>query len=730
MERAERTMRVEAGTGIDCRSSGLRRARSGFMLPLVFGTMALLTLFFVSMSFLSSGQTQTASHVLDSARSLSIAKAGAEWAITSYASGTYLDNPLSDKKINPLHEALFGTSVKEGEFPLEYPNELREYVENELHGKLEVTAKLCDVVPLLLPNNLDGFKQDPIEKTGTIEFSAVGTVKKASRRVCIRKGFKLVMMVHPVLSKFTLFLREKPAGQDVNSLERRTASFGYENGCSPIILNNQGYKPTGESNAFGVVTPSTQAFDLSIVTKDGFAELVRKSGWVFLNSGAEPWNLNLSGGGDYGEYDDRLLLRVGLYRNRVLEDSLTKTLPTGETIEQLRERFQGMKTDYECRSPQGDIQKKPSKILYMRYLFPNDPPKSSLLRPFGTGTRFSPTLVFGPVSMWFMRFRGIDVTFLHAGATGKKTFTNVLIPGFLNEADFAQAYRPRTPEDADMVQFARILEIKDRNNPGPYFGKYATLMSEIASRPYLDALDYIFLAERESGTLLQPQASEKKYDEPPPHIIGDTPSSDTRPWLGNRSTLIGACGTFGMDTVTLYEGKLSDIFGCKEFQAKVTAVFRSFTELESAFRDGTSPRLRLPGIVYIGKDDLTIDREVEFTSPGILICGGSVILKAAVKSRHPVTIVSLKDITVETGSPIEAHLICLKGTFRAKNGFDIRGGLAARTMDFSTMKLNEKSISFAPEHDPYGNPVKWQEKAAYRYYLSQEEECFVEGGKK
>ncbi|HNW36350.1 MAG TPA: hypothetical protein PKM25_15530, partial [Candidatus Ozemobacteraceae bacterium] len=111
-----------------------------------------------------------------------------------------------------------------------------------------------------------------------------------------------------------------------------------------------------------------------------------------------------------------------------------------------------------------------------------------------------------------------------------------------------------------------------------------------------------------------------------------------------------------------------------------------------------------------------------------IISGGNICIKSAVKSSHPVTIVSLKDISVETGSPIDAHLICLMGTFRA-SGFNIRGGVAACSMAIPTMKY-DKTIRFAPAHDPYADPDKWKQKAAYRYYLSAEEEYFVEGGKK
>jgi len=714
--------RSDVTDGFRRENASILRVRQGFVLPLVFGAMAVLALFFTLMSFLSSGQTHAAGHFIDSARSLSIARAGAEWAVSAYASGTY------DEK-DPLCQTLFGSSAKEDEFELQYPKELFDYVQDELYGTLVVKVKVSDINSLPIPDGLQGFKQDPVEKSGVMEFSAVGCVGKASRRVRIRKGFKVVMMVHPVLSKFTLFLREKPDEQDVNVLERTTAGVAFENGGSPIVLNNQGFDTAGTCNAFSVVTPRTQKFDLSVVTRGGFAKLIQNSGWVFLNAQTpQPWILNLSGGGDHGEYDDRLLLRTAVYHIPSLEENITKELPSGEIIKGVCERFQGMKTDYETTSSEGDVQKKPSKVLHLRYLFPNDPPKASLIRPFGTNYKFSPTLVFGPVQTRYLVFRGIDVYMQNAGSAGGKLYPNALIPGFLNEADFVEAYKPKNPDDVAMADFARIMSISDRNNPGKDYPRYSNIMTKIATSSYIEALDYIFLDAPESGTLLRPKFSD--YTSPPPKMINDAGSPDIRPWIGNRDSLLKAQGAFGMDETPLFSGNLADIKGCKEFQSKVTAVFPSFKELEASFLEKNSSRLRLPGIVYVGKEDLILDKDLEITSPGIIISGGNICIKSVVKSRHPVTIVSLKDITVETSNPIEAHLICLMGTFRAKGGFNIKGGLAARSLDMSNMRTNEKNISFAPAHDPYSDSKKWKLKTAYRYQLSQGEEYFIEGGKK
>jgi hypothetical protein len=696
---------------------------NGFILPLVLGSMAVLVIFFTTMSLLTHGQTQAASHFLDSARSLAIAKAGAEWAVTAFASGTYRQNEFAGKD---FYDTLFSDSTANGEFLLQHPIELNNYVE-KIRGKLEVTVKVYDVAPLPVPAK--GFHVNPNEKSGKMEFSAVGTVGKASRRVCIRKGFKIVMMVHPVLSKFTLFVREKPDELHLNVLERKTMTAGFTNG-SPIILNNQGISPQNVSYAFDVVNLSTQEFDLSRVPE--FSTIVRKSGWVFLNSpSAQPWTLNLSGSGIDGNYDDRLLLRAAQYSNPFLKSTLTLVRPTGERITDFKERFQGMKSDFEVNSVCNPT-RAASEAISIHYLFPNAPPKVSLIRPFGTGSQFSPTLIFGPVEMKYLILRGIDV------AMQSETFSNVLIPGFPDVNTFKSAYKPGKSlkfisgnklidTSVDMDYFALFLNILNRNNAGPSFPAYSNIMTTIATSPYIDALDYICLDARETGTLLAPRS--KTYRSPIPKKVGDVAIPEIQPWVGNRNSLIAANGTFGGKDIPLFSGNLADIEGCKEFQSKVTMILPSFQELKARFLENSN-QLRLPGIVFIGHDDVIIDTDLQINSTGVLLCGGNITIRAPIKSRFPVTLVSFQNISVETTKPIEAHLICLAGKFKASNGFNIKGGLAARSLDMAGwLENSQKNITFEPAHDPFSNSETEIAKTSYQYHLSREEEYFVEGGK-
>ncbi|MFZ2960930.1 MAG: hypothetical protein WA705_28965 [Candidatus Ozemobacteraceae bacterium] len=714
--------RIDATTRSQSVIANLRQAGKGFVLPLVIGTMVVLTLFFATMSFLSSSQIQGASHFLDSTRALSIAKAGAEWAVVALASGTYLEK--SDVAEPDFYKRLFSASQDEYEGEVQHPYELEQYVSGELGGSLRVRVKIFEIETLPVMGG-DGFKGNPVEKSGKMEFSAVGTVGKASRRVRITKGFKVTMVVHPVLSKFTLFVRDKLPGQEVNVLKQETGNANFVNGC-PIILNNQGPDEDGKQKTYPVVNPD-QTFDLSCLQKPfdsrpyDFETLVRQSGWVFLNSQtpSQEWNLNLSGSGKNGDYDDRLLTRVGVYQNTYLK--LPRTLPTKEIFKDLQERFEGIKTDYEVIDHGAKVAKIASEELALHYLFPTEP-RSSLLRLFGTGSHFSPTLVFGPVSLTYLTIREISVIL-----TSKEECPNVRVPGFPDLATFRDAVKVENvinikDMDSNLVYFAKFFNFK-RNDAGPSYDEYAHTMTMLSTAPFLQAMDCIYLppVKLEQGSLGNPKGAQHPW--PPPKIQAPQ-------WVGGREDVVAGRGKFGPEDAPLFQGFLKDIDGCKEFQPKITAVFASFKELTDRFLQGNS--LRLPGIVYVGTETCTISQPLQITSPGILISGGDIHIQSGVRSKFPVTLVSLNDISVETTDQIDAHLICLRGKFKAKGGFTIKGGLAAGSLEMSGSEMVNpfpKTIIFEPKHDPYSDPVNGIKKEFFRYQLSLEEEYSVEGGK-
>ncbi len=694
----------------------LNRGKRGFILPLAIGAMVVLALFFGVMNLMSHGQIQGASHFLDSTRSLTIAKAGSEWALTALASGTFQSNPVIAPKA--FFNTLFSDTTDPFEGELQPPIELLDYVRDQLQGTLAVRVKVFDIAPLPLLG--PGFQAHPAEKSGKMEFTAIGTVGKASRKIRVTKGFKVNLIVHPVLSKFTLFVRNKLPGQQMNLLERKTAGTGFENGV-PVLLNNQ-----GDGKTISLVDLSSNRFDLTPIPP--FQEIARTSGWNFFNSGGSPWIFNLCGSGANGEYDDRFLLRLGLYRNRSLESNLNMRPDSGEIIHQLREKYQGLKSDYETFEKSGNtVVKIASETLAIHYLFPGDPPRVSLVRPFGSNTKFSPTLVLGPAFTAYLILRGLDVTLNFANGSGQKRFNDVLVPAFPDKESFVTAFKPKNvlkvPIDrtSDMHYYSVLYGISDRNDAGPAWTSYSRTMSTLATGTFMDALDFLSIGQKETGTLQAPVST--AYSNPPPAIFQTIPF-----WNGGPETLAQARGGFGPSGKPVFFGNLADIEGCKEFQSKITAVFSSFTELAARFMHPEG--LRLPGVVFVGKENLTIETPLHLLNPGILICGGNVTIKAKITSAFPFTLVSLGNILLETPAPIQAHLICLRGSFRATGGFTIKGGLAAGSLGLSEMvHPAPKSITFEPAHDPYSDPGGGIRKDLYFYQLSEQEEYFVEGGK-
>ena len=261
--------------------------------------MLVLAIFFGALSFLSRGQVQSATHYIESTRALELAEAGAAWASTVLASGSY--NPSPSFFSFELLKAIFDPTPDETkEHVIEIPESLDEYRQS-LGGTLSIIARVTK------PRKFDpveGFCSDPIEKYGEMQIVSTASVGRSARRVRVSRGFKVFLAVHPVLSKFTLFVRESPPNDQINSLIRGASADNFDNGA-PLLLQNH-------ETTYNAVDSS-----IHVPAFPPIAELARDSGWIFLNSPSASWTLHLSGSaGTTGEYDDRVLLRFGQYSDR------------------------------------------------------------------------------------------------------------------------------------------------------------------------------------------------------------------------------------------------------------------------------------------------------------------------------------------------------------------------------------------------------------------------------
>jgi len=689
-------------------SADLSRVRHGFVFPLVVGVIFVLGIFFGALSFLSRGQVQSAVHYVESTKALELAEAGAAWASTLLASGSY--NPKPDFFPLELLKAIFDiTPNKIEEHIIRPPDTLEEY-RRSLDGTLKIVARVTK------PRKFDpicGFFSDPIEKYGELEIVSTASVGKAARKVRVTRGFKVFLAVHPVLSKFTLFVREQPANDQINCLLRNSTSEGFENGA-PLVLQNQ-------EQPFNAVDKS-----IHIPALPTIPQLALDSGWVFLNSPNSSWTLNLSGSsGETGEYDDRLLLRFARYDDPVLKAAMKVAQPN--QLKGMMRQYQGIKSKFLVFTSSGPVEKTAADVLGVHYLF-GDIPKVSILRPFGTGSRLSPTLIFGPVFRKYIHYRLIQADLMDPNTGNLVPFKPTVVPGFPDQNSFDDGIRnPLTTGSqkysADITILCQLFTI-DPQNPATSWAWYKAMATELTTDPYLDSLDYLYLQAKESGPVNDPVPS--SFSEPLPEIL--TNFDQWKPSVPLAESLKTATGQINRGKTPVYKGNLGDIEGLKELQAKITVNFPTSADFSSrCIRKGI---LRIPGIIYINQGGLELDTPLQVDAGGIIIVNGDITVSAGIIASDPVTLISTQNITIKTSSRIEARLVCLRGEFRAQGGFNILGGVAAKKLNLSDMLHGQpKTIAFDGRFDPFRRDTANQPNPLYRYKISEEEEYIIEPGK-
>ncbi|HOT27100.1 MAG TPA: hypothetical protein PLU72_02850 [Candidatus Ozemobacteraceae bacterium] len=683
-------------------------ARRGFLLPAIVLIALVLALMFGALSYMTRGQVHSAAYFIDASRALGLAEAGAGWAIAALASGSYTESPPFVRRA--FYDAMFSDGGTDYEGDVEPCDELKQYI-NKLGGDLSLRVRLSRWQPLVA--GAPGFKNDPVEKMGRIDVEAVAEVGNARRKVRMSRGVKVYLAVHPVIGKFTCFIRKKPASDDlVNALERTTNGAGFTNG-TPLVLNNR-----GAGNGFNVVTP---ALDLGALPD--LNELSKSSGWVFLNSDTAPWTLNLAGSANDTDYDDRSMLRFGAYSNDALLTAVnTPPQAGGTTVTQVNEKFQGLKRDYTISK--GGSVVVASDFLSVRHLFPSLP-KASIIRPFGTNGDLSPTLLFGPVLRRYLRVRSVDCKINISGVD--KTFKEVGVPGFPDESSFKQAFLhpPTSPRDYadDFVLYAQLWNmIADAPGLAAGWNKWRSSQTTLVSEPFIEGLNYLAVAERETGTVQNPVS--KAYTDPPPDVV-----TGLDLWAGGSEGLRKAEGIFGASGKPLFEGGLGEIEGIREFGPKITAMYAAPKAYLDRHLD-QSGNIAVAGVVYLGPEDLLIDRKWNVTAGGVLVVGGNIDIRAGIRSAEPLTLVSTENITIDTSEPVEAQLICLRGKFTPRNAFTIRGGVAAGEIDLTNMvNSQKKQINWDSRFDPYAVSSAMSVGSPYRYRVSEEEEYVVEPGK-
>lgn len=706
------------------RGSQERHPNSGMVLPIVVLAMLVLALFFAAMSFLSRGQVTGAIHYLDSSRAVILADAAVRKVVQELASGAFEPNPTVIPPAFYTH--LFSASTEPWHGPIEPSAAVKDFVrEIGAEGRsvdLDIQIGLQKLTPL--PHDTpSGIAADPIEKSGEVEITAVATVGNASRRIRITKGIKVFQAVHPLLAKFTLFVKSPPTTDRearLNPLKRLATKRGFADNLLPLQLEN--------GVSFQVVENNNLVFANRNMTPATIAQIERQAGWVYLG-GNQTWGLGLSGPGLDSEFDDRSVLRYATYPNKNPDLAWGEALIAkggASRVDAFLINLEGMREELIVRGAVRPLR----DLLFTRFMAPV-PTGVSLLRLFGRGDKVSPTLVFGPVERRYLQVQAINCTI------GTRSLTGVAVPGFHSESDFTEIItNPPAPYAGDFNYFRILFELDPSTQPAAEnWRKFQTAMSRVATESYNSGLDYL-VSNRERNTITAPQGDDTGRPVTPGAFTGQLSL-----WQGTGADPLEAMrqseGTIRTESGrSLFQGNLSRIEGLAEILPKTTARFSSaadfLAETCPARRPGT---LQVPGVALV-QGDLTFDRPLTVTRGGIIIATGTVTITAPLGSTgEPLTIISEKDIVVNCAAPqsITAHLICLRGQFRALSpSFHIIGGLAARELDLDSLKTpGPKTITFAPAHDPLLKPqcLPNENGTLYRFRLSPEELYAIEPGK-
>lgn len=542
-------------------------------------------------------------------------------------------------------------------------------------AELTLSVRFEGFAPLVADPELRGLVTDPREKQGRVVFEARGAYRGVVRTLSATSACKVVRMVAPVVSKFTLFVASRgEAEPNLLAYDRSAPQLPMEAGGRParplVLYHRPGPVPALAEDRFHPLGPVLES-----VEPDA-------GGLVYLG-GERPWYLNLVHGVGAGPFDELHHLRRTRYRldggppGAPGEHALWFGFYAGLLTSPPFRPF-GAGSD-PPRRPEGDTV----------------PERTSALHLYGDVEDVSPTVVLGPV------FRSYVTSRLEGG---------VWYP-HLSAAEFGRlATRPawaRTHAD------------------------YQARMVRVEHEPYNRSWDYMRTNQEMVDGRGQVGVAAGAPALPPALLTPETLTRVRPPVATDRLFLYPEAAQGPRTPVALgpaggapqFSGDLAGLDG--ELFAKVMgarAVHRVADAAAFMSRYVRQGRLRLPGVVRIERGDLEI-------GPLAIARGGVVVVEKGVRiagwlrklaARETLTLVALGgDVEVATPDRVEAQLVALAGRFRAQaDQLDFLGGLAARELDLASLVAGArpKRVVYDPALDP---TAPGADAAQLRAYFSE-----------
>ncbi len=149
-------------------------------------------------------------------------------------------NKFNDKD-DSLYKELTKKNVRTITLPsfYHYDHEgLKKITDDYPGAAVEVSGKLDNL------ENILSSSPDKIEKKGQIELTAHVTYKEVSKKIFFSKNFKFVNVVPPVVSRFTMFLKNPSGNSEAyNNISSRENGTGI-NGTPTVFVNGSGFDIT------------------------------------------------------------------------------------------------------------------------------------------------------------------------------------------------------------------------------------------------------------------------------------------------------------------------------------------------------------------------------------------------------------------------------------------------------------------------------------------------------
>lgn len=543
--------------------------------------------------------------------------------------------------------------------PAGWDRELQKEVARLGDVQLTSVVRLQEVAPLLDDSSAAG--EDAHEKRGLLEMTFTVTLLRVPLTYTFRTPFKIVNLIPPVTSKFTLFVKHP----------ERTG------------IANAGYNRFRNLYDGDAVSGAEAHPPLVLFNEEGLAlrELTGR-GFVFLGGG-DPVMLQITNGSHprFGEgfhfeatADPRGELAGGT--DPASASLLGAFTEPGATFS-VQRSFLGF---YE-RDEAGEGLNAEGRLR--KDFAAGRTTSSSMLHLYGSAERRSPTVVVGNVQRSFALISHLAVD---VDADGKADDAVAVLPGvgwedyplqipllpnsFTSFTDPSGSIdlRPLKSSDPELHDFVRLF--------GDY-AQYSTLMSRLVEEPYNRGFDW--MAGYEPGKLGAPAVlPASRYPDP-----------------GTSFNLVLADG--GVH----FQGDLN-AFSTLRLEARAVVEVADEAELKQRFiRDG---RLELGRVVRVAQGPVTLPARLEVGDGGAIIAAGS-ITSSGVRNRSsvPLALCSTEgDLIVDSTYPDHEFAgIALAGGLKTlgSDPVHIKGALAVDHLSPDELRAGGE-LTYDPRLDP------------------------------